>query len=324
MKKIFFIILITSFSNYLFAYPITPRPLRKLVIESEYIVWAKVLEVGQEKQKDKKDDFWESDYALLQINEQLQGKLIDCRIKVYFSSGMICPAPGRFFEGEEVLAFLDGRKKMEGYWVHALSYGVKHGLVESEYKIYKERIREMQALREKDDSREKDEQILEWLVKCAEDPITRWEGVYELSPQSDFMSYYDRGSPIRKDIFLNTNQLGRLYNALFATDTLDYEDMGLVDIVIGINDKSLLYLLKSGLSKIDKENDWHAQFIMERIVQLTGDVELEKLLEEYDEVNYSYQDKEQKKAKKILNLFINKMKNVELKQKILASEDNDS
>ena len=198
MKKIFSLLLITFFSTSLFAYPITPRPLRKLIIESENIVWAKVIEMGSIKPDKKNVNIWERDYALIKVKEILKGNLEQKTIKVYFCSGMICPAPGVFYEGEEEC-----------------------------------------------DPRRKDEQILEWLVKCAEQPATRWEGVYELSPQSDLMSFYDRENSIRKDIFLSTAQKHRLFDALFTTDTLQYFDIPLIDIVNGINDSAILVLLKS-------------------------------------------------------------------------------
>lgn len=317
-------LLVASFSYTLFAYPITPRPLRKLITESENIVWAKVLEVGEMKPSKKSDYTWDLDYALIQITEILKGNLKEETVKVYFCANMICPAPGVFYEGEQVLAFIDKREKADGFQVHALSYGVKHGLSLQGYEIYKSRIREMQKIEDECDLRKKDDQILDWLVKCAESPVTRWEGVYELSPKSDFMSYYDRGDRVRKDISLNTSQRQRLYDALFATDTLDYSDMALVDMVTGINDKALLDLLKSGLSKLEKEYNWSARFIMERIIGLTGNTELEDLLEEFSKINYGYKDEDRQKAKKTLELFIDKMKGVEVKQKILASADSDS
>jgi hypothetical protein len=39
MKKVFIVLLASAFISSAFAYPITPRPLRKLVMESELIVW---------------------------------------------------------------------------------------------------------------------------------------------------------------------------------------------------------------------------------------------------------------------------------------------
>jgi hypothetical protein len=324
MKKLFLLLCAAIITDILFAYPISPRPLRKLIIESELIVWAKVVDVGKEKENKKKENFWEYDYAILQVNELLQGKIKETTLKVYFSSGMVCPAPGVFFKNEEVLAFLDKNKKAGGYTVHALSYGVKHRLNATTYAMYKERIKEMQALLEMDDSREKDEQILEWLVKCAEDKVTRWEGVYELSPGSDFMSYYDREGPVRKDIYLNGEQRQRLFNAVLIIDTINYFDILLVDIVTGMNDAVLLDFLKKGLLKADTTYLWMSQFIMSRIVLLTADKELENLLEKFEKLVFSYNEKEKIQAKQILAAFIEKMKKAGLKHELLGSNANDT
>jgi hypothetical protein len=324
MKKLFLLLCAAILTDILFAYPISPRPLRKLIMESELIVWAKVLDVGKEKENKKKENFWEYDYAILQVHELLHGKIKDTALKVYFSSGMICPAPGVFFKNEQVLAFLDKSKKAGSYTVHALSYGVKHGLDATAYAMYKERIKEMQALLEMDDSREKDEQILEWLVKCAEDKATRWEGVYELSPGSDFMSCYDREGPVRKDIYLNRAQRQRLFNAVLFIDTINYSDIPLVDIVTGMNDAVLLDFLKKRLLKTDTTSLWMSQYIMNRIVRLSADKELEKLLENFERFVFSYDEKEKKQAKQILAAFIEKMKKAGLKQELLGSNANDT
>jgi len=76
--------------------------------------------------------------------------------------------------------------------------------------------------------------------------------------------------------------------------------------------------------KIDKEYLWPAQDIMERIVRLTGSIELEKLSEEFSEIYYSSDEKEKKRAGEILKEFINKMKATGLKQILLASDNSDS
>ena len=55
-------------------YPITPRPLRKLVIEAEYIVYADVLDILPPSAEEK-NDVWTGAYALLEIQEVLQGKM---------------------------------------------------------------------------------------------------------------------------------------------------------------------------------------------------------------------------------------------------------
>lgn len=314
MKKLALFVIACYFSTSLLAYPISPKPLRKLVIESENIVWAYVADIGTVKKTKKQDYGWDRDYAMIIVKELLQGKLSSDTLKVYFTSGMICPAPGVFYKGETVLAFLDKREKEEGYDVHALSYGVKHGLTTQEFAVYKSRITEMQALIKSGEVTRCNECVLEWLVKCAEQKCTRWEGTYELSPHSDFMSYYDSDRQIQKDIFLSTPQRERLFDALMTVDSIDYSDMGLVDIIKGTNDSLLLDFLKTRLPRVHQDYFWPAKDIMDRIVELTGNANLEKLAKDFHDVYFDYSEKGKNTCKRILLDFITQMKSIELKK----------
>ncbi|MBC7937660.1 MAG: hypothetical protein H7Y86_20110 [Rhizobacter sp.] len=306
------------------AYPITPRPLRKLVAESEYIIWGKVLKVGQVKQE-KKADHFASDYALIQITETLQGHIKSDTIRVFFSSGMTCPAPGVFFEGEKALAFLDKKKGSKDYFVHALSYGVKHLAAHEDYLIYKDRITEMQAILLQQEQKICNETVLEWLVKCAEKPATRWEGTYELSPGSDFMSYYDRDAPATLAGILPAANRKRLFDALLQIDQLNYADMGLADIARDVDDTRLLEFLKSKLQSFNKERRlWEAAAIMQRIVVLTRDAELETMLEKLETIYFEDAENHKKESQYLLNQFILKMKAAPLKKSLLAAGENNA
>ncbi len=320
MKKLLLLLVSAIVSASVFAYPITPRPLRKLIIESEYIVWGKVIKVDVLKPDKKKErDYWDREYALVAITETLQGKLNTDTLRVFFTSGMICPAPGVLYEGEDALVFLDKKEKSNDYFIHALSYGVKHGLGPQEYATCKDRITEMQAILRTQDSKDCNETVVNWLVKCAEQPATRWDGLYELSPGSDFMSYYDRGESISRNIIISTANRKKLYDVLMLVDTLSYSDIGLADISMGINDSALLSFMKAKLLLF--ENDeyyWIAASVMERIVTLTGNEELEKLVEKLRGI-YGYTEKDKKDAKEIFDRFIIKMKDVPLKTSLASS-----
>lgn len=315
MKKITALLFSIVFSLTLLAYPISPRPLRKLITESQYIVWGKVLEVGSVKETKKNKDVWERDFAVIAVQEKLQGKLTADTVKVFFCSGMICPSPGVFYENEEVLAFLDKKEKGDGFYVHALSYGVKHGLSPQEYGFYKERITEMQVMIANEHEIKCSPQLISWLIKCAEHSSTRWDGLYELSPQSDFMSFYDRGELACKETYLTTNLRKKLFDVLISIDTLNYSDLALVDITTGVNDSLLLDFLKSRLLRVDTTYYWPADDIMNRIAALTGSEELAALSKKFSDVKYSYKEEEKEQAKNIFKEFINKMQTVGLKNK---------
>ena len=326
MKKLILSIFILHVCSQLQAYPITPRPLRKLVIESDCIIQAFVLELGQEKikpEKKKKSVVYEmtQSYALLLVREVWQGKVNSDTIKIYYPAGMICPAPPRFEEHTEIIAFLD--KVNEGYAVHALSYGVMTFFKKEGIQIYKSRIAEMQKIIPQKDSKEKSSSIIEWLVSCAENPHTRWEGVYELSPRSDFMSYYDRDDESAKGIFLSDQQRKRLFDALVSTEDADYNELGLVDLCKGVDDSLLLKFLKKSLKKISEDDLWIASDYMERVVFFYNNNELTKIYTEFEKYS-NYNKDEKEKKKQLLKEFIERMEVIEPTPTLHSSGDHNT
>ena len=318
MKKITFLLITSALVSSVFAYPIAPCPLRKLVIQSDLIVWAKVIKTGSTISSKENPDFRERDYALLVVNEILQGNLTQDTLKVFFTARMICPEPGVFYENETALAFLDKIKDGDGYWIHALSYGAKHGLSRQGYEAYRSRILEMKEILKLKDDTNRDEIIIDWLVKCAEQSSTRWEGVYELS-YSNSLSFYGYDEWAKKTIYLNACQLTRLFDALMKVDTIKPADMGLANLVKGVNNSLLLSFLKSKISLINDEGLWLAGDVMRRITKLTENKELEAILKTFDETRFDFTDKSRKERKTIFSQFVLKMKDAALKENILPS-----
>lgn len=86
------------------------------------------------------------------------------------------PIP-RLKRGERYLFFLDPREEGDGYEVNDESYAIKQ-LSDDDLKVYLERMKELaNLLREQPEDKHA---LVEWLVRCAEEPATRWEGAYEL------------------------------------------------------------------------------------------------------------------------------------------------
>ncbi|WP_262152261.1 hypothetical protein [Chryseobacterium foetidum] len=127
------------------AYPISPRPLRKLVTDSKNIVYAEVIDIRKNK-KAKENDWFKSEIAVLKVHDVLQGKISSTQIiEVYTSTGISCPAPAYFEKGTMTLAFIEKDKNDGRYQTPDLSYGSKL-LSEDEYAVYKKRILEMQDI----------------------------------------------------------------------------------------------------------------------------------------------------------------------------------
>jgi hypothetical protein len=86
------------------------------------------------------------------------------------------PVP-RLKQGERYLFFLDRREEGDGYEVNDESYGIKQ-LSNDDLKVYLERMKELADLMRPQP--EDKHALVEWLVRCAEQPATRWDGAYEL------------------------------------------------------------------------------------------------------------------------------------------------
>lgn len=157
-------------------YPIPPRNLRGLVLDSELIVVANVVETEELKQK---DDHWHDWKAGLQTTSVLKGAADSPSVSVYYTPNMLCPQPARYEKGRRVLAFLNPRKQGDGYTTYALSYGTKN-LSAADLKVYVERINELLAIEKESDEDRRNGLTVEWMLKCAEHPATRWEGLHAL------------------------------------------------------------------------------------------------------------------------------------------------
>lgn len=303
MKKLLLSLLLIGIFQSAVAYPISPRPLRKLIAESENIVIACVLK--SETMPDAKNS-WENTRAVLLVREILQGKIKQDTIYVYYSSGMVCPAPATYIDGTNVIAFLDKQEKGLGYTTHALSYGSKT-VDEKGLSIYKERITEMQTIQKIKNKKDRTEKTIEWLITCASYPETRWEGTYELSPESDFMSFYDQDKEtFIKKYTLTNNQIEKLRNVFFSIDNLGYEDLGLLDLVKKKNDPEIVSFLIEKFKASKNEDLWFAEMYMERIAIYSNRKELIGIIEKMQQLDFFGSDYNEKKIQ-MINEFSSKM-----------------
>src|SRR5215475_6813456 len=157
------------------AFPIDPQTLRMLTNESELIVSARVEKITLIKC----EDGFNTGIARLNILSILKGAEESQSVDVYYEPDMVCPAPPHYEEGATVLAFLTRSQDSPGYFTVGLSYGAK-SLNNRGIEVYSARIRELIEIEERTDPNARRERLVEWLVRCAEEPATRWEGAYDL------------------------------------------------------------------------------------------------------------------------------------------------
>lgn len=279
------------------AYPIEPRPLRKLIIESQYIIAGYVVNTHD---VNKKEDHRR--YAQINILEQLQGKIREKTIEVSFTPGMICPAPAVYRDSTYVLAFLD--KRDGSYYTHALSYGAKT-LNPEEIALYKKRIAEMQEILKLTSEQERFTRTVEWLVTCAENKATRWEGTFELQPESDFMSHYSRDEGENFKFALNTAQRERLAKA-FLTEAEDsrssYGDFALGDLIYKGHEEEVDQLLIRRLKALPSEDSWLADDFMNRLKHRAEPAKVDPVLKSFNDIVLEYDKNAERK--KYIDEFI--------------------
>ena len=115
MKLLIFSLIIGFLSvNLCSAYPISPRTLRQLYINSELVVEANVVKTESVKLKS-------SHYtakANLQVSSFLKGESSENPIEVYYYKYLICPQPATYKSGEIVIAFLNKMKNRINFINH--------------------------------------------------------------------------------------------------------------------------------------------------------------------------------------------------------------
>lgn len=284
MNKLLLTFFISIICSNIFAvnYPITPRPLRKLVSESEIIIIGNVISVVDKKHEGKKKKniyYREYKIAKIKILEVLQGKITNDTIEVLFEPNMSCPAPARYYENSSVVSFLD--YKNGEYSTHALNYGSKT-LDSIGITTYKKRIIEIQDIFKIQDSISQRKETIEWLVKCSENESTRWEGVFELINHKEFSNDKENEYLIE----LTNNQKLRLKKAYIESLNNDYYDFDLSDLVYSENKDEIDSILIDKLKKLPKENYYFASEFITRISNSKKSLEIEKLLKRYYEIQF--------------------------------------
>ncbi len=307
-----YLIVMVFFHALVNAYPISPNALRKLVSNSQVIVVARVeaIDVGRSEVVEEGD-------SIEFINELSQAHLVvldvikgnpESELTVEFDKFVTCPAPAHYKEGTTVIAFLDKKTLDNTYVTHARNYGSKT-LDEDELNIYVQRIKEIQQILQIEDKKEQGQETIEWLVKCAENKVTRFEGLYDLNPESEFMSYFDKNKhAFTQKYKLSKEQKQRLRNALFSIEKLEYGDFGLIDLVKEDNGIELINFLvmqfkKYDFSQITLEQIYTVKLYMQYLSLLTVNTQLMDIEDEFNK-KYLFVDKEKEQLITLTREFL--------------------
>jgi hypothetical protein len=169
-----------------FACPAPPLPLRALYMNSDLIVVARLGETTPVEMVSSGEENSYKRYLMrtsLNVSSTVKGQGNYGVVNVYHWAWQQRDIPyshvfNQYSDGDKLLFFLNPREDGQGYEIADNSYGVK-SLPEADLRIYLQRIDELSLImqQEKPDPA----QIVEWLVRCAEEPATRWEGLQELT-----------------------------------------------------------------------------------------------------------------------------------------------
>lgn len=230
------------------AYPIPPVTLWDLVEKADTIVLATV-ESEHRVDAGAGDRDWNDSVAQLSVAEAWKGKP-DKRIGVSYPKGLLCPAPPRYEDGLTVLAFLRHDKK-GAYETVGLSYGTLYPEL-PEVPVYRELVRRAQTAQALADASARENALVDWLVRAASAPATRWHGLYALAPAGDALhSYYDgrKQPPIK----LTPEQLDSLARAFVASPVLDVSLPMMLKTLAGHADAAVD---ETAVAAVDTVLDW--------------------------------------------------------------------
>jgi hypothetical protein len=229
------------------------------------------------------------DFIVLVVDDVLKGKPGTRKIQMACWTGVICPAPPEFPIGRRILAFLDRADNGWDFLPHAASYSTKT-LSDSEDDddddddVWLVRVREQLAIDRIADDPERLAAQVEWLVRCAEDPITRWEGAYELGRSGDYMAEYDDSPDAGFAAHLSPAQKTRLLEALFRPKRAVQGDTCLEVLLAETRDPRLLRRFVDQLVRVGPEG-WATSYdvdpLIARIDRCDGRAEVSRLRAEY-------------------------------------------
>lgn len=289
----------------MFAYPISPRPLRQLVTESEFIIVGYVVKTYEKK---KEKDSWSSKVAKIAVLENLQGSLETDTIEIEFNPNMICPTPDRYFDSTYVISFIDKDKQRGNYQTHALNYGAKT-LKKEEIEVYKKRIAEIQQILKIIDDTLRFDKTVEWLLKCAENQVTRNEGVTELSFLSSFWSnhFCNENSFLKEGVteeksrnFLSIEQKIRYKKVLLRS--IEVPEFNAIDLIYKENESDVDKFLLDKFKNIKEEHYWLAIEFMKRLKHKTEPAKYSDLLEKFNALQF--EKNKTNELKQLIDAFI--------------------
>jgi hypothetical protein len=233
--------------------------------------------------------------------------------------------PFEIKQGARLLVFLQFRKTEDGNRLDGFEAIGWEGrsikeLDDGALAVYRQRIEELTAIFRRVDP--EPAEIVEWLIRCVEEPATREDGIRKLSDslsmlknqherenedksqsveveesagqseddeessneQTDNVDWAEiRRENIRLAAALTQEHKTRLANALFAIEELNEDDMKLVNLVWELGDERLASYLVSQLRRMADRAPRLARSLVWAIAEVIKDEDIRRLANDYDD-----------------------------------------
>lgn len=258
----------------------------------------------------------------LQVNSQFKGENMK-KVLTWYHAAYSDEEP-EYQIGDQILFFLNARKeKKEGYELSDYSRGSKK-LSAADLQSYTARLQELVALNQQ--RKPTSAEITEWLIRCIQDPATRWEGARDLLEfQSRSKEQCEKtGTPprVHDEVAtlvqslvkalpaddenaeaepaeatallpesLNLQQKEQLANILLNIEKLSSNDNELLRLVTTWETKRIIPFLLAQLHQIESQPPLHAAELMTVLAELLDDTQISELAEEYEQKS-EYADEE--------------------------------
>ena len=234
--------------------------------------------------------------------------------------------PAAFKQGDRLLVLLQRREseegeRLDGYEATGWGNGVKK-FDDGALAVYRQRVEELTTIVQRGNP--DPAELVEWLVRCVEDPVTRLEGVRKLSDSLSMLEFQreqeneaksqsaeveesagqsegdEDGSSEQSDSDDETEtrresvQLAaalteghkiRLANTLFGIAEFGEDDMELAGLVQELGDERLAPYLVSQLRRVADDAPGYAESLIRMIAWVLNDEDLKQLADDYDNAN---------------------------------------
>ena len=280
--------------------PPPPVPLRQLVPNSENILIGRILSL----QEITVDNQYQRTQAEFEVHQVLKGKIKSKTISLFMDPWAQQVIDGSTSDEGRMLIFIN-LSQVDGKLYYPTAYQDSYKMMdEAGLRIYRQRIKELQGINTLKDETRRNQLTVDWLINCASNRYTYWEGVYDLGPSGHFLEYYDyeKEQAITR-VELSATQKQKIRAIILKQTRFSYLELGLINTILEGPDPEILGLLVKNLKSTKTEDLYFQQFLMRQIAFMTQRKELLEAMVQLDSIGFvdDYEEKVIVIAKDFLN-----------------------